>query len=86
VIERGDRGCAVLQDFTDDKLVKTRETLFLMDRQKPLKGISSYVIGELQAIAQRLDVQTVSETGKPLTKKAIYEALVLMTGKLQQMA
>jgi hypothetical protein len=85
VIERVDSGCAVLQDVTDTKITETRETLFLIDRQKPLKGISSYMIGDLQAIAKRLNVHTVTETGKPLTKKALYEALVVMTGKLQQM-
>ena len=86
IIERVDRGCAVLQEVTEEKIAEVRDTMFLMDRQKPLKGISSYVIGDLQAIAQRLGVYTMTETGKPLTKKALYEALVLMTGKLQQMA
>lgn len=86
VIERVDRGCAVLHDDVDAKISDTRETLFMMNTRKPLKGISSYVIGELQAIAKRLDVHTITDTGKPLTKKVLYEALVLMTGKLQQMA
>lgn len=85
IIERVERGCAVLNDNCDKKINDIRQTHFLMSN-KPLKGISSYLISDLREIAQRLDIHTISETGKPLTKKAIYESLVLMTGKLQQMA
>jgi hypothetical protein len=85
VIERVDRGCAVIQDDVDAKISNARDTLFLMNTRKPIKSISSYVIGELQTLAKRLGIHTVTEAGKPLTKKILYEALVLMTGKLQQM-
>ena len=46
------------------------------DRSKPIKGISSYTIKELQDIAIKLDISLIDTTGKKIVKKALYETIL----------
>lgn len=46
------------------------------DRSKPIKGISSYTLKELQDIAIKLDISLIDTTGKKIAKKGLYEAIL----------
>ena len=86
LIERVGKGCNVVLDDIDTKVSKAKESLFFMNRSKPVKGISSYLVSELKIFANKLGIKTVNDVGKPFTKKVLYEMIVLKTGKLHQTA
>lgn len=86
LIERVGKGCNVVLDDIDNKVLKAKESLFFMNRSKPLKGIGSYLVSELKIFANKLGIKTINDSGKPFTKKILYEMLVLKTGKLHQTA
>ena len=86
LIERVGKGCNVVLDDIDNKVSKAKESLFFMNRSKPVKGIGSYLISELKMIANKLGIKTINDVGKPFTKKHLYEMIVLKTGKLHQTA
>ena len=49
---------------------------YIEDRLKPIKGIASYTIKELQSIAIKLDISLIDTTGKKIVKKALYETIL----------
>ena len=86
LIERSGKGCNIVFDDIDNKVLKAKKTLFFMNRSKPVKAIGSYLASELKIIANKLGIKTINDVGKPFIKKVLYEMIVLKTGKLHQTA
>ena len=58
------------------KLEKTLECAWMMESwSKPLRGISTYTVRQLQAMAERAGLRTTDAEGKRLRKGDLYAAL-----------
>jgi hypothetical protein len=64
---------------TSETIKDTIESLYKMDNiEKPLKSISSYKVDDLIQIANKLGINTISNTSKKIkNKKELYESIVL---------
>lgn len=59
-----------------------KELYHINNTNKMIKSIGSYTVKELQEISVKLQIEIVSETGKPLTKTNLYNAIVIKIEKL----
>ncbi len=59
-----------------------KDLYHINNTNKKIKGIDSFTAKEVQEIAVKLQIETVSETGKPLTKTNLYNAIVIKIEKL----
>lgn len=65
-------------DVTKDTINKYKETYYMMDSfDSTLKGIGSYKLDELLELCKKLNINVELETNKKITKKYVYELLVL---------
>ena len=64
-----------------DKIIKG---CFEIDPKKPMRGISTFTLGELQQICFKLDIETQNEAGKPKLKRVLYDEIIVKLGKLHE--
>jgi len=81
LIEKNDKEIIYYLEPKQDKINKIREKNYFIDLLKPIKGISSYKLGELQKMADKLNIDIVSNNKKK-TKKIIYQEIIIKIEKL----
>jgi len=65
------------QEEINNRLVNFRNNYYhITNLQKPLRGFSSYSLGELRDICENLQISITNETGKKLLKKELYSEII----------
>lgn len=57
---------------------------FEIDPKKPMRGITTFTLGDLQQICMKLDIETQNESGKPKLKRVLYDEIIVKLGKLHE--
>lgn len=57
---------------------------FEIDPKKPMRGISTFTLGNLQQICLKLDIETKNENGKSKLKRVLYDEIIIKLGKLHE--
>lgn len=57
---------------------------FEIDPKKPMRGISTFTLGDLQQICLKLDIETKTDAGKPKLKRVLYDEIIVKLGKLHE--
>lgn len=83
LIEKKNNDIILHLDDQSCHIAQIKREMFHMNHvNKSIKGIASYTIKQLQEIAVKLQISTVSESGKPLTKPNLYNVIVIKMEKL----
>tara|TARA_X000000950_G_C13726200_1_gene582336 strand:+ start:234 stop:959 length:726 start_codon:yes stop_codon:yes gene_type:complete len=77
IIHYNDRKVGIELDITNEKINKIKCDLYEINKwDKPILGISSYKLSELQDICNKLKITIQDKNGKNLTKQKLYQQIL----------